>query len=202
MTDFSDVVDSKRSIRLQIRAKRRETPLERREAADAALRSVLTDLVQRVRPLRLAGYAPTPGEPGGPELVDALLAALPPGGHLLLPVTLPNLDLDWARYTGTLAPGARWGLPEPVGPRLGRTAIGSVDMIIAPATAVDRTGVRLGQGGGCYDRALARVPVAVAVIAAIYDGELVDRLPLAPHDRRVGAVATPAGVVTLPADPS
>ncbi|HET6211744.1 MAG TPA: 5-formyltetrahydrofolate cyclo-ligase, partial [Micromonosporaceae bacterium] len=107
------------------------------------------------------------------------------GVAVLLPVLLDDRDLDWARYPG--------GTP------LGVAAIATADLVVVPAVAVDRTGVRLGRGGGSYDRALARVGAATPVIALLYDGELLPALPAEPHDRRVRAVIMPAtGVVYLP----
>ena len=47
---------------------------------------------------------------------------------------------------------------EPAGPRLGRAAVAEAQLVVVPALAVDRRGLRLGRGGGSYDRALARVP--------------------------------------------
>jgi len=41
------------------------------------------------------------------------------------------------------------------------------------------------------------VPVGTFVCALLYDGELVDELPAAPHDRPVTAVVTPAGITRL-----
>ena len=67
-----------------------------------------------------------------------------------------------------------------------------------PALTVDRTGIRLGYGGGCYDRALARARPDALLVALLRDGELVaDPLPAEPHDRRVHAVAMPSGLVRL-----
>jgi 5-formyltetrahydrofolate cyclo-ligase len=54
--------------------------------------------------------------------------------------------------------------------------------------------MRLGRGGGSYDRALGRVPVGTFVCALLYDGEVLDDVPRGPHDRPVTAVATPSGV--------
>jgi 5-formyltetrahydrofolate cyclo-ligase len=94
--------------------------------------------------------------------------------------------------TGRLAPGP-FGVLEPVGPRLGPTAIGTADVVILPALAVARDGVRLGRGGGYYDRALRHARAGAVLVAVVFDDELVDELPAEPHDRRVEAVVTPSG---------
>jgi 5-formyltetrahydrofolate cyclo-ligase len=152
--------------------------------ADAAL-----GLAQVQRASSVAAYVGVGDEPDTRELLERLRAR---GVTVLLPVVLPGLDLDWARYGGPddLAPGPR-GLLEPVGERLGREAIGTVDVVLAPALAVDSAGRRLGQGGGCYDRALARVPDATPVFAVVFAEEVVPGpLPEEPHDRRVDGVVT------------
>jgi 5-formyltetrahydrofolate cyclo-ligase len=127
-----------------------------------------------------------------PELREPLLAALE---GVLLPVLLPDGDLDWATYEGpdSLAPTGRYGLLEPTSPARGVAAVASADVVIVPALAVDRTGVRLGRGGGSYDRALARVGPGILTVAAVYDSELVGALPYQPHDQRVRAAVTPGG---------
>jgi len=61
--------------------------------------------------------------------------------------------------------------------------------------AVDRTGVRLGRGGGSYDRALARVGPGTLRVAVVYDTELLDLLPAEPHDVPVHGAVTPQGFV-------
>lgn len=139
--------------------------------------------------LVVAAYVPIGAEPGGPGLPDALRNA---GARVLLPVLRPDNDLDWAEYEGGLDP-ARRGLLEPSGPRFGVDAIAGADLVIVPALAVDRRGARLGRGGGSYDRALARVPAGVSVVALLHDGELVDEVPTEPHDLLVSAVITPSG---------
>jgi 5-formyltetrahydrofolate cyclo-ligase len=138
-----------------------------------------------------------PGEPGGPGLPAALSAVLPPSA-LLLPVLVPDRDLDWAAYDGTLiVGGALARLREPPGVRLGVEAIMSAEIVLVPALAVDAAGTRLGRGGGSYDRALARVGPDVPVIALLYPDEVVPALPAQPHDRPVTAVLTPAGLVPV-----
>ena len=120
-----------------------------------------------------------------------LIAALQDRGtEVLLPITLPDFSLDWALYTGEAdLVDARYGLREPTGPRLGVAALADVDVVLVPALAVDAEGRRLGQGAGCYDRALLHVPTQTPVLAVVFDDErLTESLPEEPHDRRVGGV--------------
>ncbi len=143
----------------------------------------------------IAAYVPLGSEPGSRELPDVLLGL---GGHVLLPVLLPDGDLNWAEYNGPDSVRRAGRLLEPTGRRLGVEAITLATAVVVPAIAVDRSGVRLGRGGGSYDRALARVRPEVPAIALLYDGELVDSLPTEPHDHRVSAVIMPGtGLVEL-----
>jgi 5-formyltetrahydrofolate cyclo-ligase len=167
---------------------RRSLPQRVRAEADAAIRSALAAVVAAVGPEIVCAYLPMAGEPGGAQLPD-----LPGVSRVLLPVLRPDLDIDWAAYPAPLVPG-RYGLTEPDGPRLGVDAIAGADLVVAPGVAVSTDGVRLGRGGGSYDRALARVSPSALVVVPLYDGELVDRLPAEAHDRPVDAVVTPSGV--------
>lgn len=158
---------------------------------DIAARTVLAALLAGLRlpaGSTVAAYSPVATEPGG-KLTRALSGA---GHRVLLPVVLPDLDLDWAEYTGKQHLTAK-GLSEPDGPTLGTDAVAQVDALVVPALAVDTDGVRLGKGGGCYDRALTRVGPGVPVVALLHDGEWPRMVPREPHDRPVTAVVTPSG---------
>ena len=171
---------------------RNRRPLAEVGAAARAIAGHLVAAPEVHRAATVAAYVSVGTEPGTGPLLEELAAA---GKRVLLPVLLPDGDLDWAVYDGpaSLAP-ARRGLLEPVGPRLGTDAVATADVVLVPALAVDRRGVRLGRGGGSYDRALPRVPVGTFVCALLYDDELLDEVPRADHDRTVTAVATPRGV--------
>jgi len=163
---------------------------ERAAAARALAEHLLNSPVLH-RAATICAYVPLPAEPVPP--LPALLAALVPARSLLLPVLLDDGDLDWAAYVGpsTLAP-SRYGLRSPTTPLLGRAAVAAADVVLVPALAADASGVRLGRGGGAYDRALARVGPDVPVVALLHDGELLEELPREPHDRPVSAVVTPS----------
>ncbi|MDR7280616.1 5-formyltetrahydrofolate cyclo-ligase [Catenuloplanes atrovinosus] len=202
MPDFSDQDDLARendhralktTVRDRVLAARRALPEDDRRAAAGRVRRALSDLIEAERPALATAYVPVGAEPGGADLPDSLSRMLRPHGTLLLPILLRDLDLDWAEYGGpaSLTVGAR-GLREPSGRRRGPAAIAEATLVVVPALAVDRRGVRLGRGGGSYDRALTRCASAL-VVALLHDGELVDELPSEPHDRRVQAVITPSG---------
>lgn len=187
---------AKNELRSRLLTGRRSLTVAQHLAAAVSVQTATTSLVRRTAADVTAAYVPTGTEPGGANLPEALAAALPAGGVLLLPVLLPDGDLDWARYAGpaSLAPGPR-GLLQPTGRRAGVDAIRAADLVIVPALAVDRSGVRMGRGGGSYDRALARNRRGL-VAALLHDGELLDAVPAEPHDRTVHAVVTPSGGLT------
>jgi 5-formyltetrahydrofolate cyclo-ligase len=145
------------------------------------------------RAATVAAYVSVGREPGTGPLLAGLEAA---GKRVILPLLQPDDDLDWAVYRGpdSLVP-ARRGLLEPVGTPLGPYAIGTADCVIVPGLAVDRTGLRLGRGGGSYDRALGRVPVGTFTCVVLQAGEVRDEVPADPHDRQVTAVVTEDGVL-------
>jgi 5-formyltetrahydrofolate cyclo-ligase len=176
-----------------------EPPLDTPPLAETSL--ARPPIASPAGPIIAAAYVPVGWEPGGPDLLETLAAALPIGSRLLLPVLLDDGDLDWAAYDGpsSLHPGPR-GLREPAGPRLGVDAIREAALLLVPALAVDLTGLRLGRGGGSYDRALARTTDAFTV-ALLHDGEIVDSVPAENHDQPVRAAVTPRGGVTLSARP-
>ncbi|GGJ92182.1 5-formyltetrahydrofolate cyclo-ligase [Pilimelia anulata] len=192
MSDFSETSDVSRKqvLRTDLLARRRALAPAARLAAAAAVTAHLTALLGARRPAVVAAYAPVGAEPGGPDLPAVLRAALP-GATLLLPVLLPDLDLDWAAWDGQPLTAAARGLREPAGPRRGPAAVAGAELVVVPALAVDRRGRRLGRGGGSYDRALARA--TGLTVALLYDGEWVDAVPAEPHDRPVRAVITPTG---------
>ncbi len=84
-----------------------------------------------------------------------------------------------------------FGLLEPA--RADRASLpDEVDVVLVPGLAFDRTGGRLGQGRGYYDRALAEVS-AMRMGICLAPG-LIEHVPMQPHDLRMHQVVTPDAV--------
>jgi 5-formyltetrahydrofolate cyclo-ligase len=194
VTDVSDVQLRKAELRAQILARRSALSAEQRAGAGRAIRDALLDRPEIQMAGTVAAYYSVGTEPDTRGLVYALWKR---GSYVLLPVLRPDGDLDWASYEGpdSMVPGPR-GLREPGEPRRGVDAITRADAVLVPALAVDGAGRRLGRGGGSYDRALARVAPLIPLIALLYDDELLDRVPAAPHDIPVRATVTPRSGLT------
>jgi len=191
------VAAEKAALRRRLLADRARLSPGQRAAAARALRDAVLELPQVQMAGTIAAYYSLSSEPDTHGLVYALWKR---GGYVLLPLLRPDADLDWASYEGpdSLRPGPR-GLAEPAEPPRGTDAVARADLVLVPALAVDRGGVRLGRGGGSYDRALARIAPGIPTIALLYDGELLDEVPADDHDQRVRLVARPsAGITRLP----
>jgi 5-formyltetrahydrofolate cyclo-ligase len=181
--------EAKAQLRRVLRDRRAARGSADRAAAAAALARHAVGLPAGT----IAAFVAVRDEPPTLPLLGALRAR---GLRVLLPLLREDDDLEWGEFDArdALAPG-RLGISEPTGPSLGIDAIRDAGLVLAPALAVDRTGRRLGQGGGSYDRALARV--GAPVVAIVFDDEVLDEpIPVEPHDRRVAGVLTPHGGLT------
>jgi 5-formyltetrahydrofolate cyclo-ligase len=157
--------NAKKILRRQILAARREA--QRDPQADARRCSTLLALPELAAARVVTGYVALPAEP---DIAAALAALRKRGVRVLLPVVTESRDLEFQDSDGVLV------------------AASEIDVVIAPAVAADRSGHRLGRGGGSYDRALTRVRPDALIIAVVHANELMDAVPTEPHDQRVGAV--------------
>ena len=137
---------------------------------------------------KIASYISYEYEPTTSDLNKKLIDS---GVSLYLPRLLKNKDLEWVKWNGESANLKKSGkVLEPVG----ESEIVELDVIITPALHIDRFGNRLGQGGGAYDRALAKSNAWK--IALVHSGEITsDPLPVSEFDQKVNAAATPTLVV-------
>jgi 5-formyltetrahydrofolate cyclo-ligase len=185
---------AKIALRDQLRTSRNRLSVAELGSLSRELAGVVTARPEVRRAATVAAYVSIGAEPGTGALLESLTTL---GKRVIVPCLLPDRDLEWGtwRGSGSLVP-ARLGLLEPVD-RLGLDAIATADVVVVPGLAVSRSGERLGQGGGSYDRALGRVPVGTPVVCLLYDGEVGLDVPVDPHDRPVTDAATPTRWVSL-----
>lgn len=195
---------AKETARTRLLGARRAMPAGEREAADTATWNALRDFLNEVLDdgATVAAYRPFGTEPGAtlrPELPERLAERY----TVLLPITSPDNDLDWTELgseaphaVSSTMPGSGVALTGPrgtetVAPARGVGAIGRAGVVVVPGLAVSHEGTRLGRGGGCYDRALARTAPHAPVVALLRDGEFGLDVPAEHHDRPVTGVITP-----------
>ncbi|MBU6373725.1 MAG: 5-formyltetrahydrofolate cyclo-ligase [Alphaproteobacteria bacterium] len=181
MTDPADLASLKASLRLEARRTRQTAdPQGAGEAAAAHFPAALAG------PGVVAAYWPLGGEFDPLPLIDRLRAS---GGEIALPRIADRSGqprfLLWPPR-GDLSPDA-FGVPAPPAdapearPRL----------ILTPLLAFDRAGGRLGQGGGHYDRILARLrPQGVVAMGLAYAVQEIEAVPRGPQDMRLDWVLT------------
>ncbi len=174
--------ERKASLRAQMKKRRGEN--ENRDAKEALLldnflRAGLAEKERYFVYLSFSSEAPTD------KLVAYLLGA---NKQVYAPVTdgkemrAVALGEDF-----TLSP---FGVREPVG----EPFEGTPDVVVLPLLAVDGRGVRLGYGGGYYDRFLERHPEALAV-AYCFDFQIVREVPEEEHDRRAALIISDKRII-------
>jgi 5-formyltetrahydrofolate cyclo-ligase len=183
---------------------RRELITARRSVTEAVHAAEATALSRHIVDLAAQGtvcaYVPVGSEPGSVAMLDALRRT---GARVLLPLAVTGADgtplpLSWGEYRPGELVAARFGLLEPAGSRLPAATLAEAAVVIVPALAVDRHGVRLGRGAGFYDRSLPLRDPAARLMAVVRDDELLDQVPAEPHDVRMTDALTPGrGVVAV-----
>ncbi|MFC8303656.1 5-formyltetrahydrofolate cyclo-ligase [Specibacter sp. NPDC057265] len=140
----------------------------------------------------VCAYISVGAEPPTQLLLEALLRS---GRKVYVPVCEPGHHLSWVSWHRgvPLAPSALAPVMEPVGQRLGFTELGPVAALFIPALAVDCSGVRLGQGGGYYDRFLAHRTEAIAALVYAHEVLPAGTLPHDALDIPLAFTVTPAG---------
>ena len=123
------------------------------------------------------------GFKGEPD-TDPLFARLAADGKRLL---LPRVEPSGIVVADGNSPlvASRFGVQEPTGPALD---VAEIDLVIVPGLAFTPAGDRLGYGQGYYDRLLPTV--SAPSVGVCFEDQLVDEMPLAAHDVRVGAVVS------------
>jgi 5-formyltetrahydrofolate cyclo-ligase len=189
------IADAKRALRAELRERRQMMSQAARDAAAEGIRAQLDALVDRFGARSISCFLSIPSEPATRDFVARAVAR---GIRVLLPITRKDGLLDWIVATpdGDITEGM-FGLPEPVGEVLGPIAVNDVDLMVIPAAAVDRRGMRLGWGRGYFDKTIGSMERCPPVYAVVFDSEVLDEVPSDRHDQPVTGVVTPTQTLTL-----
>jgi 5-formyltetrahydrofolate cyclo-ligase len=188
----SDPIAEKRALRAELRERRRIRSQHERDLATTDLTRQLIALASSLGPRALSCYLATRDEP---ETRPFLAWAAEQGIRVLLPVSRDDGLLDWAPYDSDDEALDVIGMPVPTTELLGPIAVNDVGLILVPAAAVDRSGMRLGWGRGYFDKTLGSMDRRPPVFAVVFDHEVLDELPREAHDQGVDGVVTPGAIL-------
>ncbi|MBQ72155.1 MAG: 5-formyltetrahydrofolate cyclo-ligase [Planctomycetaceae bacterium] len=172
----------RRDLRRTIRSRLEFVPIEERRLE---LDAVSDKLPAPDRPLRILCYLGDGVEIDLDPVIHQLLhqgadvavpAVLSEAGHMqaIRLSSMESAEFETDRY-GIRVPREPWSTVE----------VDDLDAILVPGVAFTPAGDRLGRGGGYYDRLLARTPDRVMRIGICHRVQIVDRLPVQPHDARM-----------------
>ncbi|WP_198394176.1 5-formyltetrahydrofolate cyclo-ligase [Brevibacterium yomogidense] len=205
----------KAQLRADVRARRAshlEAPDTARRTAQDALTAQVSALVDARQPAVVVGYASLPGEPSLDTALERLIDARVP---VLLPTTRKGEPLLLGQVTGPLdeLPRGTWDIREPHYPLTTPEALADSPahgtfLVLVPGLAYDAHGVRLGNGGGFYDRTFgpqglladtrhAALRARLEFVGVCWDAERTGTLPRADWDLAVGSVLTETGLHTV-----
>jgi 5-formyltetrahydrofolate cyclo-ligase len=193
VTTSADLKRAKRAVRLRILAARDAMSASERDRATARIVDHVLSLPEVDRASTVMAFWSFGSEPGTAPLVEALDSR----GVLLALPRIVGGDMEAYPYApGDAVTATSFGASEPsTGEALDPSAI---DVVVTPAVAFDRSGRRVGYGGGFYDRFFLRTRPDTSRIGIGFDLQLVEEaLPGGHFDLGLDAIVTESGVVRV-----
>jgi 5-formyltetrahydrofolate cyclo-ligase len=180
---------AKQELRRELRARCGSLTADARLTASRAAVSRLLALPELEGGRTVALYAATRDEA---DPMGALAVLLDSGARVVFPrVVGPYLEFAAVRDSSDLRPGHH-GIGEPPGEVVDPAEI---DVVVVPGLGFGGDGMRLGRGGGHYDRTLSRLPASAVRVGFCFDCQVVDHVPRGPHDERVAVIVTDQRVI-------
>jgi 5-formyltetrahydrofolate cyclo-ligase len=183
-------------LRQDLRRRIAEVPAEQLQRDSAAACRRLTEQDEYRRAEIIMIFLSTPHE------VDTRQLALQAWADLKT-VLAPRVTWDQRRMlaieiqglTSGMEPGS-FGIREPVEGL--PVPLADIDLVIVPGLGFDARGNRLGRGRGFYDRFLSHADFRGVSCALAFEFQVVDRIPVGPHDVRVDMLVTDQQVRRFP----
>lgn len=187
----ADLKRAKRAVRLQVLAARDAMSASEREHASTRIVDLVLTLPEVERASTVMVFWSFGSETDTAALVEALHAR---GVRVALPRIVDGDMEPYAYAPGDAVTETSFGAQEPSsGERLDPSAI---DVVVTPGVAFDRSGRRVGYGGGFYDRFFPRSRPDTFRIGVGFDLQLIEAdLPGGHFDLGLDGVVTESGVV-------
>lgn len=182
----------KPALRAEARERRRIMTSDEKAAAEAGLGKNLYALAKEYGAKRIACYLSGADEPTTRGFIDQAMAD---GIDVLVPVSREDGLMDWALCDSEGESLDVLGMPIPTSELLGPMAVDGVDVMFIPASLVDAQGGRMGWGRGYFDRMLGSMAHRPPVFAVVYDHEVINAVPIEPHDQGVDGAVTPTQII-------
>jgi 5-formyltetrahydrofolate cyclo-ligase len=195
----SDDIDDDREIAqakhaARVRARRARDGVEHgvRGASADNLARLLLELPELAEAKTVLAYSALPNELDPAPAIWRLRSR---GVRICYPrIEAPGvLDLHYVDHELELVPGP-FGLAQP-SEHAPRTPHELIDAVIIPGVAFDAQGMRLGYGGGYYDRLLPMCRIDCVRIGIAFDEQMVHHIPVEEHDATMDVVVTPTRVI-------
>jgi 5-formyltetrahydrofolate cyclo-ligase len=196
---------SRTALRETLRMRRAALSAQARITAAGALVAQLEQVPEFLTDRRIGGYWAVAGELPLAALMQGLRAR---NQDYFLPVVGTDRRLTFARWQPRMEITMnRYGIPEPVCAAAERLAPEQLDVVLLPLLGFDRTGQRLGFGGGYYDRSFAflkdRSDVGKPVLIGVgYATQEVAAIETMPWDVRLDYIATETELIDLTPHPA
>ncbi|CAA6662860.1 unnamed protein product [Spirodela intermedia] len=223
-SDPAAVVSQKRALRTKIRSALRTLPPYQRTQEDDAIQDIVLNSPWFKSSKRLCAYVSCDSlrEVGTSRILSEILSPAAGDSQGRKKLYVPRVEdknshmrmLHISQLDDLVANSMNILEPSPVGddgnPREDvMLASDPVDLFLVPGLAFDRSGNRLGRGGGYYDTLLRRYQALCAkrqcnrplLVALAYSAQVVDEgiIPVTLHDVPVDALVSPSGTVPISA---
>ncbi len=132
------------------------------------------------------------------QTLEMLPAALALGKRVVAPKTVHKerrmILSEIIDAENDLAPGL-WNIPEPKPDRIRPVDATQIDFVLVPGVAFDKSGNRMGYGGGYYDRFFNKLRPGVPLVAVTFELQVLPAVPVAAWDRRVDLILTEKRII-------
>jgi len=193
---LTSVADDKTILRSKARYVRDHIPVRARFAATCSIQEQLTSKSLLNSHQVVHSYVNIGSEVGTEKLIRSMLKR---DQRVACPrvVRQPRFEHIAIRDIDSLIISPL-GLREPDPLNTDHVDLSEIDVMLVPGLAFDRSGARLGYGGGYYDLAIKEITNhgQALVIGLAFEKQLVDKLPQDEHDQRVDLIVTEHQVIS------